>query len=192
MFIGGGYISFEFAHVAPRADTRATIPHRGGRPLDRFDPDLVDRLVGRTRELGVDVQVEAEVKSIVADSTKFKVRAVARGGEREFEADLVVHGAGRVPEVDDMHLAEAGSNGTLVAESGQRIFNTVRNGSKKADIIRLMERAKGATLEELMEATGWQAHSVRGFISGTLGKKLKMKIDSFRTDKGARTYRVKG
>src|ERR1700724_1969942 len=70
--------------------------------------------------------------------------------------------------------------------------HTARDGSKKADIIRLLERAKGATLEELMEATGWQAHSVRGFISGTLGKKLKMKIDSFRTEKGARTYRVKG
>ena len=41
------------------------------------------------------------------------------------------------------------------------------------------ERAKGATLEELMEATGWQAHSVRGFISGTLGKKLKMKSTRF-------------
>jgi hypothetical protein len=70
--------------------------------------------------------------------------------------------------------------------------HTARDGSKKADIIRLLERAKGVTLEELMEATGWQAHSVRGFISGTLGKKLKMKIDSFRTEKGARTYRVKG
>ena len=68
----------------------------------------------------------------------------------------------------------------------------IEGGSKKADIIRLLERAKGATLEELMEATGWQAHSVRGFISGTLGKKLKMKIDSFQTEKGARTYRVKG
>jgi hypothetical protein len=44
---------------------------------------------------------------------------------------------------------------------------TARDGSKKADIIRLLERAKGVTLEELMEATGWQAHSVRGFISGT-------------------------
>ena len=42
-----------------------------------------------------------------------------------------------------------------------------------------------------MTATGWQAHSVRGFISGTLGKRLKMKIDSFRTEKGDRTYRVK-
>ena len=82
------------------------------------------------------------------------------------------------------------------AKSGKRPTSkakahTARDGSKKADIIRLLERAKGATLEELMEATGWQAHSVRGFISGTLGKKLKMKIDSFRTEKGARTYRVK-
>ena len=42
-----------------------------------------------------------------------------------------------------------------------------------------------------MSATGWQAHSVRGFISGTLGKKLRMKIDSFRTEKGDRAYRVK-
>ena len=66
-----------------------------------------------------------------------------------------------------------------------------RDGSKKADIIRLLERAKGATLQELVGATGWQAHSVRGFISGTLGKRLKMKIDSFRTEKGDRTYRVK-
>ena len=69
--------------------------------------------------------------------------------------------------------------------------HTARDGSKKADIIRLMERAKGATLEELMGATGWQAHSVRGFISGTLGKKLKLKVESFKTDKGDRTYRVK-
>jgi hypothetical protein len=40
-----------------------------------------------------------------------------------------------------------------------------------------------------MTATGWQAHSVRGFISGTLGKRLKMKINSFRTEKGDRAYR---
>lgn len=70
--------------------------------------------------------------------------------------------------------------------------HTARDGSKKADIIRLLERAKGATLAELMTATSWQAHSVRGFISGTLGKRLKMKIDSFRTEKGDRAYRVKG
>jgi hypothetical protein len=69
--------------------------------------------------------------------------------------------------------------------------HTARN-SKKSSVIRLLERAKGATLAEIMSETGWQAHSVRGFISGTLGKKLKLKIESFRTEKGDRAYRVRG
>lgn len=69
---------------------------------------------------------------------------------------------------------------------------TGRDGSKKALIIRLLERVKGATLEELMRETKWQAHSVRGFISGTLGKRLKLKVESFKTGKGDRAYRIKG
>ena len=69
--------------------------------------------------------------------------------------------------------------------------HTARDGSKKADIIRLLERAKGATLADLMNETGWQAHSVRGFISGTLGKRLRLKVESFKTEKGERTYRLK-
>jgi glutathione reductase (NADPH) len=51
-FVGGGYISFEFAHVAARAGAEVTILHRGERPLPRFDPDIVDLLVERTRKLG--------------------------------------------------------------------------------------------------------------------------------------------
>src|SRR5262249_54351034 len=51
-FVGGGYISFEFAHVAVRAGAEVTIIHRGARPLEGFDPDLVDLLVKRTRGLG--------------------------------------------------------------------------------------------------------------------------------------------
>jgi glutathione reductase (NADPH) len=72
LFIGGGYISFEFAHVAARAGARGTILHRGRRPLERFDPDLVDRLVSRTREIGVVVTLGAEVTSITRDSTGFQ------------------------------------------------------------------------------------------------------------------------
>ena len=55
VFIGGGYISFELAHVAARAGARVTILHRSARPLRGFDPDLVERLVVRTCALGVDV-----------------------------------------------------------------------------------------------------------------------------------------
>jgi len=108
LFIGGGYISFEFAHIAARAGVHATILHRGQRPLDRFDPDLVDRLVSRTRDLGVVVTLGAEVTSIVRGSTSFKIRVHTASGDRDFEADLVVHGAGRVPEIDDIRLDEAG------------------------------------------------------------------------------------
>src|ERR1017187_3021628 len=49
----------------------------------------------------------------------------------------------------------------------------VREGSKTSAILDLLHRAKGATLAEIMETTSWQAHSVRGFISGTLGKKMR-------------------
>ena len=53
LFIGGGYIAFEFAHVAARAGSQVTIVHRGARPLELFDPDLVDQMLKLTRELGV-------------------------------------------------------------------------------------------------------------------------------------------
>ena len=66
-----------------------------------------------------------------------------------------------------------------------------REGSKKAEVIDLARRSQGVTLAEIMELTGWQAHTVRGFISGTLIKKLGLKIESFRSKEKERTYRVK-
>ena len=108
VFIGGGYISMEFAHVAARAGASATILHRGVHVLDRFDSDLADRLAERTRELGVDVQLEMQVEQVELVNGTLKVHASGGGKAREFEADLVVHGAGRVPEIDDMELDEAG------------------------------------------------------------------------------------
>ena len=66
-----------------------------------------------------------------------------------------------------------------------------RDGSKKAEVIDLMSRSQGATLAEIMERTGWQAHTVRGFVSGTLIKKLELKVESFRSQENERTYRIK-
>jgi hypothetical protein len=65
-----------------------------------------------------------------------------------------------------------------------------REGSKKADVLDLLRREQGATLAEIMQATGWQAHTVRGFIAGTVTKKLGLKVESFRNDEKVRTYRV--
>ena len=66
----------------------------------------------------------------------------------------------------------------------------VREGSKTAAVLALLQRAKGATLTEILEATSWQAHSVRGFISGTLGKKMGLKVTSTKRADGARVYSV--
>ncbi|QOY88199.1 DUF3489 domain-containing protein [Paludibaculum fermentans] len=65
-----------------------------------------------------------------------------------------------------------------------------REGSKKAIVLDMLRRPAGATLADIMSATGWQAHSVRGFISGGLSKKMGIKVESFKTESGARAYRV--
>jgi hypothetical protein len=65
-----------------------------------------------------------------------------------------------------------------------------RDGSKTATMLDLLKRKGGATLNELMAATGWQAHSVRGFLSGTLRKKMGLKIESEKSADGARAYSI--
>ena len=66
-----------------------------------------------------------------------------------------------------------------------------RDGSKAAKILDLLKRPEGATLKGLMKATDWQAHSVRGFLSGTIGKKMGLKFASTKTEDGERTYSIK-
>jgi len=61
--------------------------------------------------------------------------------------------------------------------------------NKKAEVIAMMKRAKGATLAEIMAATNWQAHTVRGFVS-ILGSKGGEKIESSKSDAGERTYKI--
>jgi hypothetical protein len=66
---------------------------------------------------------------------------------------------------------------------------TPRPESKGAKILEMIARAKGATLAEIMKATDWQAHSVRGFIS-TAAKKHGVKIESSKNDVGDRAYKI--
>jgi hypothetical protein len=67
---------------------------------------------------------------------------------------------------------------------------TPRAESKGAKILALIGRPKGATLAEIMKATSWQAHSVRGFLS-TAAKKHGLKIESTKTEAGDRVYQIK-
>jgi glutathione reductase (NADPH) len=128
LFIGGGYVSFEFAHFAARADSEITMLDRGERPLNVFDPDLVDMLVTRTRTLGIDFRPDSSVTTIEKSPKGLVVTASVGGEPQRFDADLVVHGAGRVPAVDGMDLEQggvrAGTKGVEVNEYLQSTSNS--------------------------------------------------------------------
>ena len=68
--------------------------------------------------------------------------------------------------------------------------STTREGSKKAIVLELIRCPDGASLKEIQDATEWQAHSVRGFISGSLGKKMGVTVESFKRADGERAYRT--
>lgn len=127
VFVGGGYIAFEFAHVALRAGAHVTIVHRGEHPLSQFDHDMVNLLVEQTRALGADIHLRTEVVGITKESNGLTVRGSSPGGQRIFQADLVVHAAGRQPEIDDLNLDAAGvewdKRGVKVNEYLQSVSN---------------------------------------------------------------------
>lgn len=108
VFIGGGYISFELAHVAARAGSSATILQRSGRVLKEFDPDIVDRLVLASKEIGIDIQLNMPLLSIEKDADGLRVRAGKEGEVKTFHADMVIHGAGRVSAIEGLDLALGG------------------------------------------------------------------------------------
>ncbi|MEO1168783.1 MAG: NAD(P)/FAD-dependent oxidoreductase [Pseudomonadota bacterium] len=107
LFIGGGFISFEFGHIAARTGSEVCIIDRGDRPLKGFDADLVEKLVGHSNEIGVELRRNTALKSIKKDGADFLVTVETDGKMQDLRADLVVHGAGRVPAIDDLDLAAA-------------------------------------------------------------------------------------
>jgi len=62
--------------------------------------------------------------------------------------------------------------------------------NKTTQMIELLKRPDGATLQELTSASGWQSHSVRGFLSAALGKRMGLKVNSKKGDDGQRVYRI--
>ena len=105
LFIGGGYISLEFAGVAATVGAQVTVLHRSGHLLRGFDEDLADQLTAYLRSQGPRYSVGyCRLRYRRAGWRGWPSRRPRRPGPHTFEADLVVHGAGRVPNVDDMGL----------------------------------------------------------------------------------------
>ena len=66
----------------------------------------------------------------------------------------------------------------------------VSKSTKTDQVLQLLKRSKGASVPDLMKATGWQAHSIRGFLSGAVKKKMGLTVVSEKDAKGVRRYRI--
>jgi hypothetical protein len=77
------------------------------------------------------------------------------------------------------------------APKGAKKATGARDGSKTAKVLDLLKRPGGVSSKELMKATGWQPHSVRGFLSGTVSKKMGLTVTSAKGEDGECTYLIK-
>ena len=129
LFVGGGFISFEFAHIAARAGASPTIIDRGKVPLKGFDPDLVELLVQRGGRVGIDLLRETELVAVEKSGKGFVVRVRTAGEEKTMKTDLVVHGAGRVPNLSGLNLEAAG---VTYGPKGVNVAGHLQSTSNKA------------------------------------------------------------
>lgn len=162
VLVGGGYIGFEFAHIAARAGAKVTILNRGKRPLTGFDPDLVQLLVARTRALGVDVRLGHEVKAVRKCDAGFEVEAQGPDGTVVIETDLAVHSGGRAPALQCLDLDAAG----IAHDKGRlSLDETFRSTSNPA--VYAAGDAAGGPLP-LTPVAALEAHAV---VDNLLGRK---------------------
>lgn len=108
VLVGGGYVAAEFSHIAARAGAHVTVLQRGPRMLPAFDATLVEWLTEKSREIGIDVQLDTQVESVRKNLSGFTVLASRKGKPVTFEADIVVHAGGRMPDLEPLDLGKAG------------------------------------------------------------------------------------
>lgn len=125
IFIGGGYISMEFAHIAASCGSDVTILEQLPRVLNAFESSLVDTLVDCCRNMGIRIETGSCVDGIRQQGGEVFAECSNRG--TSFSGDLVVHGAGRVPAVADLDLNLAnvayGDQGVIVDETLRSVSN---------------------------------------------------------------------
>ncbi len=108
VLVGGGYIAAELSHITVRAGARVTILEQTDRILPQFDQDLVGWLIEKSAKLGIDLRLKTRVEAIERTGNGFRVAVASADSTSSVEADLVVHAAGRVPDLDPLDLAAGG------------------------------------------------------------------------------------
>lgn len=117
--VGGGYIAAEFSHVAALAGAKVTVLQRGPRTLPKFDPDLTSWLMEKFDEIGIDVRTRNTVTAIERLGDSYRVHTEGPIGPAVVESDLVVHAAGRVPDIENLNLTAA----SVAVEKGRLCLN---------------------------------------------------------------------
>lgn len=125
VFIGGGFISFEFAHIANQAGSNVTILHHNDKLLKRFEPELVSDLCKATSDAGIIVVTNFPIGSVEPDGAEYKI--VSKNGKQSLKVSKVFHGAGRVADIDDLGLDVAGieySRKGITIDKGMQTTNS--------------------------------------------------------------------
>jgi hypothetical protein len=153
---------------------------------------------GRTRVIHViavlTAQGERSMNGIPEETANTQARAPAEAPTPAKKPRVAAHRAHVAPsKAKSGKKASPPKKATKGAKSAKSLKKAAgaRQGSKTAKVLDLLKRSGGATRKELMKATGWQAHSVRGFMSGVLGKKMGLAVTSTKAEDGERRYAVK-
>lgn len=153
--------------------------------------------------------VKGGARQKVIDGLFSKALITSNGGRDWFVAPEGYDALGRVrpmpatihpdpdPEVDDAVSAAEANRAQEKQEVARRLLKVggdgkprTRENSKQAAVIQMLQRPEGATIQQICEATGWQAHTVRGTFAGAFKKKLGINLISEKAEGGERVYRV--
>ena len=136
------------------------------------------------------------MNGIPAESANIPSAAAAEQPKPTKKPRVAAHRANVAPSkaksANKAAAAKKATKGARSPKSPKKKTTGAHHGSKTAQVLDLLKRSDGATLKELMKATGWQAHSVRGFLSGALGKKMGLMVTSTKAADEERRYSVKG
>jgi hypothetical protein len=159
----------------------------------------VQQMNGRPKKAGLHFTSEAQWTAVAADLPMARlvgiwnslagVTPVARFTSRAAAAKRIWKVIESVEPKAGKPLPDPESTVT-VQSAGKKEKGATRQESKKAQIIALLKVDAGVSIDQLTRVTGWQKHSIRGFLSGTMRKKMGLKVVSTKDTNGTRLYRI--
>ncbi len=151
LFIGGGYIAFEFAHIAARCGVKVTIVDEAARVLDNFEQDIVRHLVEVTKELRIEIVTGAEVTEVLKNKEGYTVITQQKGKSVRYKTSLVINSSGRIPSLEGLDLKKGkvkfSKSGVEVNEFLQSVSNSIVYASGDVAVTKGLPLTPLASLE---------------------------------------------